>query len=151
VPTPFGLFPSADQIMTALQNLGPATQQGIDAFMADLSDPSSLFSDLGSGTAQSPADEAPASFTDVINALTAAASDAYAFLLPTTDIAVGVAVTIPAYDVQLFMDNLDNPLDAIGLPIAANTGLLTLAAGLELKSALLASSEISVDLSGIMP
>jgi hypothetical protein len=38
-----------------------------------------------------------------------------------------VAATIPAYDVQLFMDNLDNPVDAIGLPIAANTGLLTLA------------------------
>jgi hypothetical protein len=46
------------------------------------------------------------------------------------DIAVDVAVTIPAYDVQLLMDNLDNSLDAIGLPIAANTGLLTLAAGL---------------------
>jgi hypothetical protein len=119
--------------------------------MADLSDPSSLFADLGSDCGAVAGEEAPASFTDVINALTAAASDAYAFLLRTTDIAVGAVATIPAYDVQLFMDNLDNPIDAIGVPIAANNGLLTLAAGLELKAALLASSEISADLSGIIP
>lgn len=39
---------------------------------------------------------------------------------------------MPAYDVSLFLDNLGNPLDAVGLPIAADVGLLTLSAGVEL-------------------
>jgi hypothetical protein len=60
-------------VTAAIQNMRPAAQQGIDAFIADLKDPSSLFADPGSSAAQSPAEEAPASFTDVINALTAAA------------------------------------------------------------------------------
>jgi hypothetical protein len=46
-----------------------------------------------------------------------------------------VVNNMPAYDVTLFQDNLTNPLDAIGLPLAADTGLLTLGAGFEFELA----------------
>jgi hypothetical protein len=152
VPTQFGLFPSATQLMTDLQALGPATQQGIDAFMADMANPappdtSSLFGAPLSGDETDPAD--PASFTDIVNALTAAFSQAYSILLPAADITTALGVTLPTYDASLFADNLDNPLDAIGLPIAANTGLLTLAAGIGLMVIEQTAQSISADLSGV--
>jgi hypothetical protein len=30
---------------------------------------------------------------------------------------------LPTYDASLFLDNLSNPIDAIGLPIAADLGI----------------------------
>jgi hypothetical protein len=153
VPTEFGLFPSATQMMTDIQALGPATQQGIQAFMNDMSDPtpsdtSPLFAGLLSGGDVSSTD--PASFTDIVNALTAAFSHAYSILLPAADIATALGVTLPTYDASLFADNLDNPLDAIGLPIAANTGALTLAAGIGLIVIEQTAQSISDDLSGVV-
>ncbi len=51
--------------------------------------------------------------------------------LPTADVVTALALSMPAYDVSLFFDHLSNPLDAVGLPIAADVGLVTLAAGIE--------------------
>jgi hypothetical protein len=153
VPTAFGLFPSASQMMADLEALGPATQQGIQAFMADMSHPStaaspSLFTDLLSGGTASSTD--PASFTDIVNAFTAAFSKAYSILLPTADIITALTQQLPVYDASLFADNiLTNPLDAFGLPIAANTGLLTLAAGIEFMVIEESVRSIMSDLSGL--
>jgi hypothetical protein len=149
VPTELGLFPSADQVSTAMDNLGPALAEGFDKFSDDLSDPSALFDDVGSdGPASSTADVA-SSPTDVVNALTAALSDAYALLLPTADVLTGIAFTIPNYDASLFFDHLDSPLDAIGLPVAADVGFLTMAAGVELMATLQQVDAISDDLADI--
>jgi hypothetical protein len=139
VPTPMGLFPSIDseQWSVILQALADGTKQGIQDFAADLANPSNggaddsgLFGglfDSGGGTTD------PASFTDIVNALSSAASQAYATLLPTADIINALTTTLPAYDLDVFTHYLQTGdlLDAVGLPMAANTGLYTVAAGFE--------------------
>lgn len=137
VPTPFGLFPSFDDVAKLPGLLASGTQQGIQDFVADLSKPAEApvsAADLltaFTGTAAAPVSPVP-SLTDVVNSFTAAISGLYASLLPTADIATTLLTALPSYDLSLFLDNLDNPLEAIGLPIAADVGLVTLAAGVEL-------------------
>ncbi|MEB3063177.1 PE-PPE domain-containing protein [[Mycobacterium] zoologicum] len=129
VPTTFGLFPSSAQLATAMNNMGPALQEGWSAFLNDLEHPttttaSSSIGDLLSGSTPS--------FTDIVNGLTSAFSQAYSVLLPTADIGTALTFNLPAYDATLFADNIaSNPLDAFGLPLAADTGLMTLALGIE--------------------
>jgi len=150
VPTTFGLFPSTEQLMTALNNMGPALQQGFEAFVNDLEHPAStadssgVFADLLSGSS---AGGALPSFTDIVNGLSSAVSQGYATLLPTADIITSLLLNMPAYDISLFTENLfSNPLDAIGLPLAADTGLLTLAAGIEFMVLQETASSISTTL-----
>jgi PE-PPE domain/PE family len=79
---------------------------------------------------------------NVVGALTNGVSTAYATLLPTADIGTAVAVTLPSYDVDLFLNGITQAingdptglLNAIGDPIAADVGLTTLAGGFELIS-----------------
>ncbi|UVO14031.1 PE-PPE domain-containing protein [Mycobacterium sp. SVM_VP21] len=152
VPTTFGLFPSTDQLMTALNNMGPALQQGFQAFVNDLEHPaatadaSGLFAGLLAGSG---AGGALPSFTDIVNGLTSAFSQGYATLLPQADILTSLLVNMPAYDISLFTENLSNPIDAIGLPLAADTGLLTLAAGIDLMVLQETLSSISSTLQGL--
>lgn len=151
VPTSFALFPSAEQLTTALNNMGPALQQGFTAFLDDLSHPSLDAGALLSQPAlEGGAGGAMPSFTDVVDGLTAAFSQAYATLLPTADILTSLLANMPAYDISLFTENLfSNPIDAIGLPLAADTGLLTLAAGIEFMVMQQTVASISSDLAGI--
>lgn len=67
-------------------------------------------------------------------------STAYAILLPTADIASEIAFTLPSYNLNLFLNGviqaingqpIEGLINAIGLPIAANVGLVTLAGGFE--------------------
>jgi hypothetical protein len=158
VPTPFGLAPDVS-LSTVLSTLATDTQQGITAFENDpaawtsLLEPTSselslteLLSTLGT-VAADPA----ASFTDLVNAISSAASTAYSTLLPLADIGNALLTSLPAYDLSLFTDNLSNGdlLDAIGLPIAANTGMETLFAGFGLAVIENAASQISADFSGL--
>ncbi|MBS9533720.1 PE-PPE domain-containing protein [Mycobacterium sp. M1] len=145
VATQFGLFPSSEQLMTALHNMGPALQQGFAAFTNDLEHPvTTAVTDGGTAAATD-----PASFTDVINGLTAAFSQAYSTTLPFADIATALGVSMPAYDATLFADHLSDPLSALGLPLAADTGLITLAAGIGVMVLQQTASAISADLSGL--
>ncbi|WP_231991296.1 hypothetical protein [Mycobacterium ulcerans] len=68
-------------------------------------------------------------------------STAYATLLPTTDIASELVFTLPSYNLNLFLDGviqaingqpIEGLINAIGNPIAASTGLITLAGGFQL-------------------
>jgi hypothetical protein len=155
VQTPFGFLPP----LSATQALGPllvsGTQQGVSAFVNDLSSlGSSLPGAASSGVAAltvPPAASFPTSVNGIISAIESANnnlvgaftsdfSTAYATLLPTADIGTAVLVTIPSYDVNLFLNGIGeafggNPIqglmDAFGNPIAANVGLTTLAAGFE--------------------
>jgi hypothetical protein len=158
VATPFGLFPDVS-LSTVLSTLVTDTEDGITALendpgaWASLLDPTSseqslteLLSTLGT-VAADPA----ASFTDLVNAISSAASAAYSTLLPLADIGNALLTSLPAYDLSLFADNLSNGdlLDAIGLPIAADTGMGTLFAGFGLAVIENAASQISADFSGV--
>ena len=72
-------------------------------------------------------------------------------MLPLADIVNALLTSIPSYDLSLFTDNLSNGdvLDAIGLPIAADTGLGTLFAGFAVAVIDHAVSQISADFSGL--
>ena len=141
VPTEFGLFPDVSPI-TVFDGLVAGAQQGINAFEADLANPavwlpsasasSSLpsLSDLFAGLSADVSDPS-ATITNISDGIATASAALSALQLQTSDIAYGVFFSIPAYDLTLFQDNLSNPLDAIGLPLAADTGLLTLAGGIE--------------------
>ncbi len=161
VPTPFGFLPP----LSATTELGPllvsGTQQGMQAFASDLSamvppslpnlSLSSLTNLLGSGASTGGAPVALPSLTGIISGietantnivgtLTTDVSTAYATLLPTADITTAVVVSIPSYDVNLFLngiteaingDPVQGLIDAFGDPISADVGLVTLAGGFE--------------------
>src|SRR5271155_3818799 len=161
VPTPLGLFPDVS-LSTVLSTLATDTQQGITAFEADLADPAALlpsldpassgqsFTDLLSALSADAADPA-ATFTELVNAISSAASAGYSTLLPLADIGNALLTSLPAYDLSLFTDNLSNGdlLDALGLPIAADTGLGTLFAGFAVAVIDHAVTQISADFSGL--
>lgn len=155
VPTPFGLFGNVDPL-TVLHDLATGAQEGFAKLVGDLSDPSSLFASLDPSTVLNslgaPDLADPPSFTDIVNALSGAAASAYATLLPTADILNTLITTVPAYDVSLFVQELTagNLLDAIGLPIAAEVGLGSLAAGFELAVIVNAAQEIAADFQGLI-
>lgn len=155
VHTPFGFLPP----LSATTALGPllvtGTQQGVGAFVNDLSSlasqlPGAASSGFGALTLP-PSASIPTTITGVIQGIESAntnivgtfttdVSTAYATLLPTADIATALAVTLPSYDVNLFLNGITeaingNPvqglIDALGDPIAADVGLTTLAGGFE--------------------
>jgi hypothetical protein len=170
VPTPFGFLPPLSATTALGPDLISGTQQGFAAFASDLSAEvptslpalslSSLTSLLpGAGsTGGALALAAPASIpstltgiisgiesanTNIVGTLTTDFTTAYATLLPTADLATAVVVTIPSYDLNLFLNGITQAINgdpvgglinAFGDPIAANTGLLTLAGGLEFIS-----------------
>jgi hypothetical protein len=84
--------------------------------------------------------------TNFANGISNTAANLYGALLPTADIVNTLITVLPAYDVNLFLSGIQQALDATnaagvlgGLqyalvaPIAADTGLFTLAAGIELE------------------
>jgi hypothetical protein len=167
VPTPFGFLPPLSATMALGPDLISGTQQGIGAFVSDVSAEvptslpalslTSLTSALtatapGSGALALPAPASiPSTLTGIISGIEAANNNvvgtlttdfttAYATLLPTADIATAVVVTLPSYDVNLFLNGITQAINgqpiqglinAFGDPIAANVGLITLAGGLE--------------------
>jgi PE-PPE domain/PE family len=79
--------------------------------------------------------------TNFANGFSNTAANLYGALLPTADILNAVVTVIPAYDVNLFLSGIQQAIDgnvlggleyALVAPIAADTGLLTLAGGIEL-------------------
>jgi hypothetical protein len=143
VPTPFGFLPP----LSATTALGPdllsGTQQGIGAFVADVSAltptsppaqslPSltSMLTGVGSsgGAALTPPNAAsiPSTITGIISGiesantnivgtLTTDVSTAYATLLPTVDIETALVVSLPSYDVNLFLNGISQAVN--GQPI----------------------------------
>lgn len=163
VPTEFGLSPSFDMTLKALQESvagigtgfkdaltglaapGPADAAGLS--LPSLADTLSGLETMGTALAADPASE----LTHIVNTLTGAFSQAYATLLPTADVATGVLVTIPNYDLQWFMDGLEagNLLEAIGQPLANDVYLYTLAGGFETFAMISAFQTIGGELQGL--
>jgi len=174
IPTSFGLFPSLNDIEQLPGLLVSGAEQGIENFIGDftgsgpnpvtlslgsLLDPSSgtasvtsALGDLSMGVSALASDPA-SSLTDLVNTLSGVASTVYGLLLPTADTANALLTSLPAYDVSLFVDNLaaGNLLDAVGLPIAADMGVGTLAGGFEFEVVVSALATIIGDLASLAP
>jgi len=160
VATPFGFLPPLSDTLA----LGPAMLNGIPQGIAaatntlyvqglpqlpSLQGLTDALTSYSSGPLILPS--GPSSITDILRGLqaantqivgnaTSAFSTAYATLLPTADVATAALVSLPSYDVNLFLNGLiqavngqplDGLINAFGNPIAANVGLLSLVAGLE--------------------
>jgi hypothetical protein len=149
VATPIGLFPDANPA-TVLSELVSGAEQGFGNAVSDimsgealsLSTPASTLTDL---LTSSP------SPTDITTTLQDIVQVGYNTLFPTADIINTLLTSVPAYDLELIQDNLTNPLDAVGLPIAADTGLITLAGGMEYEVLANAATQIASDLSTLIP
>jgi hypothetical protein len=141
VATTFGLFPDLDEIEKMPGLLLSGAEQGIQDFIGDFSGTGpnpvdlslSSLTDTSSGTTsalpdlgaelQSLVSDPAGTLTDLTNVITSDLQTAYNTLLPTADILNALLTSLPAYDASLFLDNLSNPVDAIGLPIAADLGI----------------------------
>ncbi len=152
IDTPFGLFPPLSSFQELPGLLASGAGQGIQNFIGDftgtgpnpvtlpslgsitsLLDPSSgtgvVTSPMGNSLSalqafsSDPAATLATLITDAANSISTGASSYYSVLLPTADYINAAVITIPAYDASLFLNNLSNPISAIGLPIAADTAL----------------------------
>ncbi|SOJ52765.1 PE family protein PE3 [Mycobacterium simulans] len=159
--TPFGLFPDVSPV-TVAEALAAGTQQGINNFTFDMSQllanpptlpplqmpaPTDLTTDLRVSAADLP------SPLTVANTVASIVSTDYAVLLPTADIALSLVTTLPAYNVQLFAEQLaqGNLINAIGYPIAANVGLATIAGAVEFLVLAEALATTIRDISSLVP
>jgi hypothetical protein len=163
VPTPFGFLPPLSDTTALGPLLVSGAGQGATAFVNDLSHLGStsgsggpslpsltgLLSGIGSGggspgplalpSIQSIISGIQSANTNIVGTLTTDVTTAYATLLPTADLAVAVGVSLPSYDVNLFLGGIGQALNgdpmglvnAFGLPVAADVGLITLAGGFE--------------------
>ena len=152
VATPFGLFPSLSDIEMMPGLLASGAEQGIENFIGDftgsgpnpvdlsLNSLTSLMDSSSGTTSALPelstalanfASDPALPLTEFAATLSSDLSTAYGTLLPTADIADAFLTSLPAYDASLFLDNLSDPINAIGLPIAADMGLGILLANME--------------------
>ncbi|UVO13167.1 PE-PPE domain-containing protein [Mycobacterium sp. SVM_VP21] len=146
--TTYGVLPDID-VMTLLNSLWQGAQHGFDDFIYDLGHLSlgSPADALGSGM-----DFSLPSLLDVVNTFSGAAATLYSVLLPTADIINALLTTMPAYDISMFFNAFGNGDDllttltnAIGMPIAADAGLIPTAIGFELMSMMSAFQSIAND------
>ncbi|WP_205876573.1 PPE family protein [Mycobacterium camsae] len=171
VPTPFGLFPdvSPARVVNALVS---GTQQGTNDASADLRlwHPPSLPGMPATGfpqvslpgfappTVDSVIHGLQTANTDITTAATSAAASAYSTLLPTLDTLTAIAVSLPSYDVNLFLDGIGQAVEgdpagiinAIGYPIAADTGLLTFLSFFLAYAYYSAAKSIVADFTGLL-
>ncbi|OSC42043.1 PE family protein [Mycobacterium decipiens] len=183
VPTPFGLLPPVHP-QTVLDALVLGTQQGMHDASVEASNvgfpslPSLALSDGSNGQMLLPnpltvpgtlalpqwsidtiIKDLQAANTNINNAFTGAISTGYSVLLPTADIATAGLLTLPSYNVNLFLDGIlqaanGDPVglvNALGYPIAATVGLLTVGIGLEVLVIEKAAAAIVRDLAAIVP
>ena len=134
VPTGFGVLPSSEQFMTAMNNLGPAIQQGFQAFSQDLSDPSSLLAGLTTNVEPSTGTDALSSPTDLINAFTAALSQVQSLALPIQQSVDTLVITVPTDMAQIFVSNISDPLNALGLAAGAGVAATLAVGGIDVFS-----------------
>jgi hypothetical protein len=175
VPTPFGLFPHVSPGVIAA-DLVSGTHQGFTAASSDIvaeasgvslsSIPHSLpsispptHSSLTPVSIDSFINSLETANTNLSNAFSQAISTGYSALLPTADIINAALTSIPAYDLNLFLDGIAQAaggdpiglINAIGYPLAATAGLLTVAGGVEALVLLGTAASIIKDFTGLIP
>jgi hypothetical protein len=186
VATPFGFLPPLSATTALGPDLVSGTQQGIaaaaSAFHAEglpslpglsLSGISNAFTSalsaapsiLALPTATSAASTIDgiisglqAANTNIVDALSSAFSTAYATLLPTADIVTAGLITLPSYDLNLFLngilqavngDPVQGLINAIGYPIAADMALVMLGGLVEGYVLLSAANSIVADFASL--
>jgi PE-PPE domain-containing protein len=144
--TTFGFLPDLSEIEKMPGLLLSGVEQGIQDFIGDFTGTGPNPVDLSLDSLTSSTDSTAGTTTDALTLLEtdveSLASDpsgtltnlastissdlqtAYSTLLPTADILNSLLTSLPAYDATLFVDDIgSNPIDAIGLPIAADLGV----------------------------
>jgi hypothetical protein len=186
VTTPFGFLPPLSATTALGPDLVSGTQQGIaaaaSAFHAEglpslpslsVAGISNAFTSALSAAPSTPAlptatsvastidsiiSGLEAANTNIVGALTTAFSTAYATLLPTADIVTAGLITLPSYDLNLFLngilqavngDPVQGLINAIGYPIAADTALVTLGGLVEFFVLIGAADSIVADFTSL--
>jgi hypothetical protein len=98
--------------------------------------------------------------TGITTAISRSAAAVYATLLPTADIANALVTSVPSYDINLFLNGIEQVVNgdpvnglvyAFGAPVAADVALGTLAGGFEAVAFQKAASTIYYALMGKTP
>lgn len=145
VNVPFGLFPSVDP-MEVFSQLVAGVQQGISDFINDFGPHGSIVQELSALSLPTLSFDFPtpegiiSGLQDLVltvgNRIAASVSGLYAAVLPTADIVTAALTTLPTYGINLVLGGIQQMLtgdligglvNAIGMPIAATVGLLTMA------------------------
>jgi hypothetical protein len=137
VPTTLGFLPSSSVLEQVPQALANGLQQGITDAIKDLTTPSnyvyslpSWANELGTtlenilpGTQLSVLSIVPTTFQDLFDTFPPHTG------FPPLDVATALFITLPEIDYNVFTTELaaGNPVDAIGIPLAADLGILPLA------------------------
>lgn len=177
--TEFGLFPSLADFEKLPNLLITGSEQGIQDFIGDLTgtgpNPVSLSLDsLLSGVTDSSSTTSITLFdpdamlsalttllndpealsavpTDITNALSDIGTTLDGSFAATQDILQAALISVPEYNVSLVLDNLNNPIDALGLPIAADLAIYELLGGFESTVIDNAAQSILTTLTDLVP
>lgn len=145
VLVPFGLFPDVSPL-EVLSQLTAGVRQGINDFVAAFGPSGSVAREISSISLPALSFALPNvgglipaiqnAITAIADRISTSAAGLYAALLPTADIVNAIAVSLPAYNINLALDGLQQAINgdpieglinAIGLPIAADVGLVATA------------------------
>jgi hypothetical protein len=137
VPTTLGFLPDSSVLEQVPQALANGLQQGITDAIKDLTDPNNYVYSLPSwadqlgttlenilpGTELSVLSIVPTTFQDLFDTFPPHTG------FPPLDVATALFITLPEIDYNVFTTELaaGNPVDAIGIPLAADLGILPLA------------------------
>lgn len=146
--TPFGVTPPFGPVYKeAVTKFFEGIGQGIADFIGDFGPNGSVAQEisafslpnlgpLGMGATGGFIQTVQNVINSVANAISGTAAGLYAPLLPTADVINAIVLSLPAYSLNLFLygmekvfsgDVLGGLVDAFGLPVAANVGLITMA------------------------
>lgn len=177
--TEFGLFPSLAAFEKLPNLLVTGTEQGIQDFIGDFTgtgpNPVSLSLDsLMSGLTDTPSttsstlidpdamlsalttllndpEALSAVPTDITNALSDIGTTLDGSFAATQDILQAALISVPEYNLSLVLDNLNNPIEALGLPIAADLAIYELLGGFESTVIDNAAQSILTTLTDLVP
>ena len=137
VPTTLGFLPSSSVLEQVPQALANGLQQGITDAIKDLTDPNNYVYSLPSWADQlgtTLENILPGTELSVFSIVPTTVQDLFDTFPPHTgfpplDVATALFITLPEIDYNVFTTELaaGNPVDAIGIPLAADLGILPLA------------------------
>ncbi|HEY2198269.1 MAG TPA: PE-PPE domain-containing protein [Mycobacterium sp.] len=137
VPTTLGFLPSSSVLEQVPQALANGLQQGITNAIKDLTDPNNYVYSLPSWADQlgtTLENILPGTQLSVLSVVPTTLQDLFDTFPPHTgfpplDVATALFITLPEIDYNVFTTELaaGNAVDAIGIPLAADLGILPLA------------------------
>ena len=97
--------------------------------------------------------------SNVANVIGNVGANVYGVLLPTTDILTATVTALPAYDATFFLNGISQVasgdpmglINAVGYPIAATAGVLTVLGGIEGLVLVEGAANVVKDFTGLIP